>query len=145
MTDKHLSELTFAELQLLPSVMQGVVDAGFERCTPIQAQTLPLALQGRDVAGQAQTGTGKTAAFLITALSHILRNPLEGARKPGAPRVLILAPTRELAEQIHVAIGEMGQKTPLKSCTVYGGVNINRVLAMHAGLATPLRALLRTA
>jgi len=62
MSDEHLSSLTFQSLPLAGSLMQGIVDAGFVFCTPIQAQTLPIALQGRDVAGQAQTGTGKTAA-----------------------------------------------------------------------------------
>ena len=68
MTDQHLSELRFADLDLTPPVMQGIRDAGFERCTPIQGETLPIALSGRDVAGQAQTGTGTTAARPVSTL-----------------------------------------------------------------------------
>ena len=69
MTETHLSELTFASLDLVPSVAQGIRDAGFVRATPVQAMTLPIALTGKDVAGQAQTGTGKTAAFLVALFS----------------------------------------------------------------------------
>ncbi len=69
-------------------------------CTPIQAETLPVALSGRDVAGQAQTGTGKTAAFLVAVYNHLMKNPPDASRKQNQPRALILAPTRELAIQI---------------------------------------------
>ena len=79
----------------------GIREAGFEYCTPIQAETLPIALSGRDLAGQAQTGTGKTAAFLIATLQRLLTHPASESRRPNQPRALILAPTRELAVQIH--------------------------------------------
>ena len=72
MTDSHLSELRFDALELHDSLRRGIADAGFEFCTPIQASTLPIALDGKDVAGQAQTGTGKTAAFLVAAYQRIL-------------------------------------------------------------------------
>lgn len=80
--------------------MHAVADVGFQYCTPIQAEILPHALRHHDVCGRAQTGTGKTAAFLISSLTTLLRNPPDTNRKPGTPRVLILAPTRELALQI---------------------------------------------
>jgi ATP-dependent RNA helicase RhlB len=81
-------------------VLKGIEAAGFSLCTPIQAKTLPIALEGRDVAGQAQTGTGKTAAFLVALFCQLERSASESEKRPG-PRALILAPTRELAVQIH--------------------------------------------
>ena len=74
-TETHLSELAFASLDLVPAVAQGIRDAGFVRATPVQAMTLPIALTGKDVAGQAQTGTGKTAAFLVALYQRLLTNP----------------------------------------------------------------------
>ena len=101
MTDTHLSDLRFDTLELDDTLHAGIADAGFELCTPIQADTLPIALKGHDVAGQAQTGTGKTAAFLIAAFQRVL-NLAEVAdpEKQRQPRIFILAPTRELAIQI---------------------------------------------
>ena len=86
MSDNHLSELRFESLALSESVQAGVRDAGFEFCTPIQATTLPIALTGKDVAGQAQTGTGKTAAFLVATFEKLLTSekPTEGPRQPRA-------------------------------------------------------------
>ncbi|MGB7931544.1 MAG: DEAD/DEAH box helicase [Gammaproteobacteria bacterium] len=101
--------------------MQGIEEAGFLKCTPVQAETLPLALQGRDVAGQAQTGTGKTAAFLIAVYKHLLTHPAEARRKPSQPRALVLAPTRELAIQIHADALVLGRHTGLKPVLAYGG------------------------
>ena len=101
MSDKPLTDITFSSFDLHPSLLAGLEAAGFTRCTPIQAMTLPVALAGRDVAGQAQTGTGKTLAFLIAAINRILTRPALAERKPEDPRCLILAPTRELAIQIH--------------------------------------------
>src|SRR3989454_8541793 len=95
------SRRAFAPLSLPEPVMQGIRDAGFVAATPIQEATLPLALKGKDVAGQSQTGTGKTAAFLIAAFTRLLRTPERPV--PGgaaAPRVLVIAPTRELVVQI---------------------------------------------
>ena len=80
--------------------MHAIAELGFQYCTPVQAEILPKALKGLDATGRAQTGTGKTAAFLISILAHILRNPPEEQRKAGTPRALILAPTRELVIQI---------------------------------------------
>src|SRR5210317_2647821 len=98
MSENHLSDLRFDSMPLHESVLAGIRDAGFEFCTPIQAKTLPIALEGHDVAGQAQTGTGKTAAFLIAAYERLINNPVE-FDGPHQPRVFCLAPTRELAVQ----------------------------------------------
>jgi len=103
--------------------MQGIDEAGFFACTPIQEKTLPLTLQGQDVAGQAQTGTGKTAAFLIATFNYLLRNPADEQRKPQQVRALILAPTRELAIQIHRDAAKLGQYTGLHLGLAYGGTD----------------------
>src|SRR5215475_1414953 len=97
MTDPHSGSVAFASLGLREEVMQGVRQAGFTLCTPIQAHTLPIALAGHDVAGQAQTGTGKTAAFLIAMYQALLTRPPGANRAPTSVRALIVAPTRELA------------------------------------------------
>jgi len=122
MTDSHLSELRFDTLELDDTLHAGIVDAGFECCTPIQADTLPIALTGRDVAGQAQTGTGKTAAFLVAAFQRVLT--LAKDADPEAkrqPRIFILAPTRELAIQIANDAEVLGAHTGLKIALAYGG------------------------
>lgn len=126
MTDTHLSELSFDALQLEPSLMQGIAEAGFSRCTPIQAQTLPIALRGRDVAGQAQTGTGKTAAFLVALFQNLLRHPPRDNRSPNAIRALVVAPTRELAVQIHQDAVALGKHTGLRMAVVFGGVDYEK-------------------
>ena len=101
MSDEHLSQLSFDSLTLPESIQRGVAELGYTRATPIQAQTLPVALAGRDVAGQAQTGTGKTAAFLIALFNRLLTDPGAPNRPINAPRAIVIAPTRELAVQIH--------------------------------------------
>src|SRR5262245_39842019 len=101
----------FDEFGLPEAVMVGVRAAGFTRCTPIQDKVLPLSLAGRDVAGQAQTGTGKTAAFLITIFTRLLANQRQG--RPAAPRALVIAPTRELVVQIAQDAQLLGQATDL--------------------------------
>src|SRR6516165_10530812 len=101
MSDPRPSSISFDSLALEPALMQGIRDAGFTYCTPIQAQTLPIALAGHDVAGQAQTGTGKTAAFLIALYHTLLTRPPAANRAPTSIRALVVAPTRELAVQIH--------------------------------------------
>lgn len=112
--------MQFNELDIPPQVMQGITDAGFTSCTPIQAQTLPLSLAGKDVAGQAQTGTGKTAAFLVTLLTKLLRTPTEAGKRP---RALILAPTRELVVQIEMDAQALGAHCGLTIQAIYGGVD----------------------
>ena len=146
------SDDRFEDMGLVPSLLKGVKEAGFERCTPIQAQALPLALAGRDVAGQARTGTGKTAAFLIAAMDRVLRaassaaaagggGPARGEGRetaagsapaggrggpPCRPRIYIVAPTRELAIQIHKDAVTIGRHTGLAMGVVYGGTGYDR-------------------
>jgi ATP-dependent RNA helicase RhlB len=121
MTAHHLSDTPFASLGLADVLLQAIRDAGFEFCTPIQAEALPHGLAGRDVAGQAQTGTGKTAAFLLATFSHLLAHPAAPERKATAPRAVILAPTRELAVQIHKDAEALGRHTGFKLGLVFGG------------------------
>ncbi len=118
-----LTQTHFASFDLHPSLLQGLEDAGFERCTPIQAETLPISLKGRDVAGQAQTGTGKTAAFLVTVFNRLSAEPPSEDR---APRALIVAPTRELAQQIYEEALNIGQHLDLSVVQVVGGVDYDR-------------------
>lgn len=121
MSEQHLSSTRFADFELPADLMQGIEDTGFSYCTPIQALTLPLALAGNDVAGQAQTGTGKTAAFLVALFNHLLRHPADSQRQNRQIRALILAPTRELALQIHKDAEQLGKHTALKLGLAYGG------------------------
>lgn len=109
----------FKTFSLNPAVVTGVIEAGYVTPTPIQAQAIPPTMQGRDVMGLAQTGTGKTAAFVLPILHRLM----QGGRSH--VRALIIAPTRELAEQIHQATKILGRQTRLRSTAVYGGVNIN--------------------
>jgi ATP-dependent RNA helicase RhlE len=111
--------LNFEVFNFHPAVAAGVLEAGYVIPTPIQAQAILPILKGRDVMGLAQTGTGKTAAFVLPILNRLVGN------KCGCTRALIMAPTRELAEQLHQAIEILGRKTRLKSVAVYGGVAIN--------------------
>ncbi len=126
MSEAHLSDLTFSSLGLLPTVMQGIEEAGFSRCTPIQAQTLPIALTGKDVAGQAQTGTGKTAAFLVAAFQNLLTKPAPATRSKTGVRAIMIAPTRELAVQIYNDAEVLGRYTGLKISVVFGGVDYEK-------------------
>jgi ATP-dependent RNA helicase RhlB len=126
MTETHLSELTFASLDLVPEVARGIQDAGFVRATPVQASTLPIALTGKDVAGQAQTGTGKTAAFLLALYQRLLTNPPAPGRSASGIRALILAPTRELAVQIFNDAEVLGKHTGLRQAVVFGGVDYEK-------------------
>ena len=121
MSEKHLTKTRFDSFPFSEAIMDGVRDAGFEYCTPIQAETLPLALDGGDVAGQAQTGTGKTAAFLLATLHLLDQEPAELSRRPNQPRALMLAPTRELAVQIYNDACVLAGHTGLKVRVVYGG------------------------
>ena len=126
MTDNHLSEILYSSFDLPDKLAQGIEDAGFLACTPIQEKTLPLTLKGQDVAGQAQTGTGKTAAFLIATFNHLLTHPAAEGRKPTQARALILAPTRELAIQIHRDAMTLGQHTGLRLGIAYGGTDYEK-------------------
>lgn len=126
MADSHLTELSFSSLHLPEALQKGLADASFERCTPIQAQTLPQALAGLDVAGQAQTGTGKTAAFLVAMYARLMREPPPASRSLNAPRALIVAPTRELAVQIHRDAEALGSHTGLQLGLAFGGVDYEK-------------------
>jgi len=121
MSEHHLTDKPFSDLGLSAPVLRGVESAGFGFCTPIQAETLPIALAGRDVAGQAQTGTGKTAAFLLATFSHLLNRPAAPERRPTQPRAIMLAPTRELAVQIHKDATLLGAELGFSMVLVYGG------------------------
>ena len=122
----HLSETRFKELDINPDIIKGLDDAGFEFCTPIQAQSIPIALTGKDVAGEAQTGTGKTAAFMVACMNHLLSHAPHENRKPNQPRALILAPTRELAIQIHKDAVTIGKHTGLTLGLSYGGTDYDK-------------------
>ena len=120
--------MSFSSFKLHPKIA-AVTALGYETPTPIQTQAIPPVLAGKDVMGLAQTGTGKTAAFVLPILERLLPGPR------GRVRSLIIAPTRELAEQIHVSIGELGRNTRLTSCTIYGGVGVNpQVRKLRAGV-----------
>lgn len=109
----------FNQFDFNPLVAAGIAAAGYVTPTPIQHQAIPAVLKGRDVMGLAQTGTGKTAAFALPILQRLVDGPR------GRVRALIIAPTRELAEQIHEAITSLGRKARIRSVTIYGGVNVN--------------------
>jgi len=121
-----LTDVTFESFNLHPSLLSGLHASGFTRCTPIQALTLPVALSGRDVAGQAQTGTGKTGAFLVAVLNRLLTKPARADRKLSDPRAIIIAPTRELAIQIDKDFRNIGRDTGLRSALIYGGVDYDK-------------------
>ena len=110
--------MNFKSFQFHPDIEAGVEAVGYTTPTPVQAQSIPLIMQGKDLLALAQTGTGKTAAFALPILQRLMEGPR------GRIRALIIAPTRELAEQIHEAIGELGKQTRLRSATIYGGVPI---------------------
>ena len=119
-------KVRFGDLGLPGEILHAVADLGFEYCTPIQALSLRHALEGKNVTGRAQTGTGKTAAFLIAVLTRYLRNP-EGRNAVGAPRALILAPTRELVIQICKDAEALGKYCGgIRSLAVYGGMDYER-------------------
>ena len=133
---------TFDELNLVEPLQRSLIDEKYETPTPIQAQTIPPALEGRDVLGCAQTGTGKTAAFALPILNRIGKQPRKA--KPNHPLVLVLAPTRELAIQIGDSFATYGQHLRIRQVLVYGGVNqANQVRALNRGahvlVATPGR------
>ncbi len=128
----HLTDQRFDQYNLPEPLLQGLKDAGFEYCTPIQAETLPVALQGKDIAGQAQTGTGKTMAFLVAVYNQLLTNADSDSRRPNQPRALILAPTRELAIQIHKDAEIVGKHTNFRHALIYGGTAYEKQRAQLA-------------
>ncbi len=138
-------ETRFHDLDLRDELMHGIADLGFEYCSPIQAGVLPHTLQGHDAIGKAQTGTGKTAAFLITIFNDLLSNPVDGERFIGEPRALVIAPTRELVMQIAADAEDLGKHTGLKIATLIGGMDYQKQLNRLGGhvidlvVATPGR------
>jgi ATP-dependent RNA helicase RhlE len=120
--------VNFNEFPFHPQIKAGITAAGYVTPTPIQLKAIPPILQGKDLLGLAQTGTGKTAAFVLPILQHLMKGPR------GKLRALILAPTRELAEQTHTAIGALGRQTGLRSVTLYGGVGVQpQIQRLQAG------------
>ncbi|GGZ89644.1 RNA helicase [Ignatzschineria ureiclastica] len=115
----HLTSMKFADLDLHDSLKESLADNGYEFCTEIQEKALPDLLKGRDVTGQAQTGTGKTATFLLATLNHLMTTPVEEGKK--GPYAIIMAPTRELAVQIYDDAKMLGRYTGLKYALLYGG------------------------
>jgi len=116
-------ETRFHDLELPDPLMHAIADLDFKYCTPIQAAALPPCLAAKNVAGRAQTGTGKTAAFLICAFTHMLRNPLRDKRLNGRPRALVIAPTRELVIQITRDAEAIGKYGAFRTLAVYGGMD----------------------
>ena len=116
----------FHDLGLSDLLLHAISDLGFEYCTPIQAELLPSSLSGKDAGGRAQTGTGKTAAFLITVITRMLNKPIQDKRKPGMPRVLVLAPTRELVVQISEEARHLSKYTDLNTISVFGGMDYEK-------------------
>jgi len=137
----------FHDFNLPVPLMHAICDLGFHYCTPIQAEILPGSLAGRDATGRAQTGTGKTAVFLITVITRMLLNPDSEKRAPGIPRILILAPTRELALQISAEARDLSKYCNFKIISVFGGMDYEKQRKqLHAGpvdiiVATPGRLL----
>ena len=121
-------ETRFHDLSLRDELMHGIADLGFQYCSPIQASILPHTLQGHDAIGKAQTGTGKTAAFLITIFNDLLCHPIEGERFVGEPRALVIAPTRELVMQIAADAQELAAHTGLQVATLIGGMDYQKQL-----------------
>ncbi len=118
--------IEFCSLPIHPLVLQGIDKLGFKACTPIQEESLPLTLAGKDVAGQAQTGTGKTAAFLISLFTRLLEKPARPITKRSSPRAIIIAPTRELVVQIYEEAKMIGVSTDFSLLAVYGGVDYEK-------------------
>jgi ATP-dependent RNA helicase RhlB len=117
MQTTHLTDTHFTDLDINPDVIKALESANFRHCTPIQALSIPPLLTGQDIAGQAQTGTGKTIAFLVATFHHLLKNPSNDKK----PRAIIIAPTRELAVQIHNDAKLLSKHTGLSLGLIYGG------------------------
>jgi ATP-dependent RNA helicase RhlB len=123
---EHPEKIRFHDMNLPVQIMHGIFDCKFEYCTPVQAEILPKALQGSDVTGRAQTGTGKSAAFLITIYKRLMEKRPDGKKLPGTPRALILAPTRELVLQIQKDAEKIGRYTKNQIISVFGGMDYEK-------------------
>ncbi|MCB1848146.1 MAG: ATP-dependent RNA helicase RhlB, partial [Halieaceae bacterium] len=126
--DPQEAQTRFHDLGLRDELMHAIADLGFQYCSPIQAAILPHTLQGNDAIGKAQTGTGKTAAFLITIFNDLLCNPIEEERFVGEPRALVIAPTRELVMQIAQDAVDLARHTDLQVITLIGGMDYQKQL-----------------
>ena len=132
----------FCDLDLAPEILAGTQTLGFQYCTVIQGKCLPYALAGKDLAAKAQTGTGKTAAFLASAMTRLIKNPLPPeSRRPGSCRVLVLSPTRGLAIQIHNDALALGKYTSLNNLVIFGGMDHQ---GQRDSLADPIDILVGT-
>jgi ATP-dependent RNA helicase RhlB len=125
MVSLHTIDIDFRQFQLEPPLIKALDEAGFYHCTPIQAESLPIILTGHDIAGQAQTGTGKTVAFLLAIFQHLLKQQ-KNPKKDHNPHALVISPTRELAIQIHKDALVLGKYTGLQLGLVYGGVDYDK-------------------
>ncbi|MFN2636711.1 MAG: DEAD/DEAH box helicase [Gemmatimonadaceae bacterium] len=146
--ERDEARVSFANLDLMPEVLRAVSDAGYTHPTPIQQQAIPLALQGRDLIGLAQTGTGKTAGFTLPIIQNLISAPLSNSsgEQQHRVRVLILTPTRELAAQVEESFRKYGKYTALRVVPIFGGVGIEpQSKALRRGVdvvvATPGRLL----
>ncbi len=128
----------FTDLNLHSSILHAIYDLGFKYCTDVQALTMPHSLQGKDITAQAQTGTGKTAAFLITIFNHLVNNPLTGKQKHGTPRAVILAPTRELAIQIEKDAQLLGKYLSFNVLKTVGGIDYQKQQNLLSRLNTDI-------
>jgi ATP-dependent RNA helicase RhlB len=126
MTAQHLTDTSFESFHLPEPLMRAIQEAGYTRCTPIQAKALPLALSGQNIIGQAQTGTGKTATFLISVIAYMLKHNAAATAKRNDIRALILAPTRELATQIHQDALTLLKHTQFRAVAIYGGADYDK-------------------
>ncbi len=125
--------MNFSELDLPYEVRQGIESAGFTTCTPVQEEVIPRAVRGEDIAAQAQTGTGKTAAFLISLFTRMVRTPVRDCED--SPQALIVAPTRELADQIYHEAERLGKFTGFRFLAVYGGIDYQKQMdTLHKGV-----------
>ena len=126
MKSNYLTSVSFSDLPLHSVLTDALNSAGFDYCTEIQELSLPLMLQGKDITAQSQTGTGKTAAFLLGMYQKLLDNPVDPARKPTDLRAIILAPTRELAIQIYKDAMQIGKNTEFRTVLAYGGTDYEK-------------------
>lgn len=126
MNAPHTTDVKFSQLSLDDRLLKSLNEHGLTHCTPIQAECLPITLAGKDVAGQAQTGTGKTAAFLLTIMQYLLTTPERSGRKQRQPRTIVISPTRELAIQIHKDAMMLNNHSKLTLGLVYGGIDYEK-------------------
>ena len=124
--DQHLTESSFGDFNLEPKLVEALSHAGFTHATPVQQRSIPLALAKQDIMGQAQTGTGKTLAFVTACLNYLMTNPPGKDYKPGQPRALIIAPSRELAIQIHKDFDQIATELGFNTMVVYGGIDYEK-------------------